>query len=105
MELRPTRLHPEEAAAIDLRSTITFPASPLNPGEVEPTTSSLAPQVDRVAIQTQELATTLKVPLGEPVLVGGMTDMAPRGATADAAGGAAGDGGEKPQLYLILEVR
>ena len=105
VELRPTRLHPEEAAAIDLRSTITFPASPLNPGEVEPTTSSLAPQVDRVAIQTQELATTLKVPLGEPVLVGGMTDMAPRGATADAAGGAAGDGGEKPQLYVILEVR
>lgn len=105
VELRPTRLHPEAAAAIDLRSTITFPASPLNPAELEPAANSLAPQVDRVAIQTQELATTLKVPLGEPVLVGGMTDMAPRGAAADAAGGAAGEGAEKPQLYLVLEVR
>lgn len=110
VELRPTRLHPEKAAAVDLRSTITFPASPSNAGELDSTTSDLAPQVDRLAIQTQELATTLRVPLGEPVLVGGMTDMAPRpGAAGDAmgnpAGMATGDAAEKPQLYLILEVR
>jgi hypothetical protein len=110
VELRPTRLHPEKAAAVDLRSTITFPAGPSSEGELEPATSSLAPQVDRLAIQTQELATTLRVPLGEPVLVGGMTDMSPRlGAAGDAmgdpAGMAAGDEAEKPQLYLILEVR
>lgn len=110
VELRPTRLHPEKAAAVDLRSTITFPAGPSSVGELEPTTSDLAPQVDRLAIQTQELATTLRVPLGEPVLVGGMTDMAPRlgasvgDATVDPTA-ATGDAAEKPQLYLILEVR
>jgi len=110
VELRPTRLHPEKAAAVDLCSTITFPASSSNAGELAAPTSDLAPQVDRLAIQTQELATTLRVPLGEPVLVGGMTDMAPRqGAAGDAvgdpAGMAGGEGAEKPQLYLILEVR
>jgi len=110
VELRPTRLHPEKAAAVDLRSTITFPASPSSGAELDSTTSDLAPQVDRLAIQTQELATTLRVPLGEPVLVGGMTDMAPRlgasvgDATVDPAA-AAGEAAEKPQLYLILEVR
>ena len=110
VELRPTRLYPEKAAAVDLRSTITFPASPSSEGEFDPATSALAPQVDRLAIQTQELATTLRVPLGEPVLVGGMTDMAPRLgastgiATVDPAA-ATGEAVEKPQLYLILEVR
>lgn len=110
VELRPTRLYPEKAAIIDLRSTITFPASPSSVGELDSMTSDLAPQVDRLAIQTQELATTLRVPLGEPVLVGGMTDMSPRleasvgDATVDPAA-ATGEVAEKPQLYLILEVR
>ena len=29
---------------------------------------AMVPTVDRVAIETQELATTMSVPLGEPVL-------------------------------------
>ena len=33
--------------------------------------------MDRLAIDTQELATTLSVPLGKPVLVGGLTYIAP----------------------------
>ena len=110
IELRPTRLHPEKAAAVDLRSTITFPVNSSNAGELAAATSDLVPQVDRLAILTQELATTLRVPLGEPVLVGGMTVVAPRqgtagDATGDPAGMAGGGAAEKPQLYLILEVR
>ena len=41
VELRPTRLHPEKAAAVDLRSTITFPAGPSSAGELDSATSDL----------------------------------------------------------------
>jgi hypothetical protein len=50
------------------------------------------PQVDRINVAAQQLRTTLRVPLGKPVLVGGMT-MEP-----------AATGGDGRQLYLIVEV-
>lgn len=109
IQLRPTRLHPEKAAVVDLRSTITFPGNPANVGLGDAATNDLAPKVDRIAIQTQEMATTLRVPLGEPVLVGGMTHLASEGVAAPAgtadAGMIEGAATEEQQLYLIMEVR
>jgi hypothetical protein len=48
--------------------------------------------VDRVRSLTQELRTTVSVPLGRPVLIGGMT-LDP-----------SAKGGDSPQLYLVVEV-
>ena len=70
-----------------------------------------APKVDRVAIDTQELATTLNIPLGQPVLVGGLTYV-----TSSTLGHEpvaevphhhrrTRHDQETPQLYLILELR
>lgn len=60
------------------------------------------PEVDQVAIETQELSTTLRIPMGQPVLVGGMTfrwpdDEKPVDAKAEAK--------ENAQMYLVLEIR
>ena len=52
--------------------------------------------IDRVNMPTQRLETALRVPLGEPVLVGGMTFP---------ESGAADNLGSSRQLYLILEVQ
>ena len=108
IELRPTLLHGGDNVVVDLKSTITFPGSP-SPGPVDPMAmpgSELAPQVDRVAIQTQELATTLNMPLGEPVLVGGMTYMEPAEASPEELVTPEGpQPGENQQLYLIMELR
>lgn len=109
IELRPTRLHPEEAAVVDLRSTVTFPVEPLQVDSRADSANTLAPKVDRIPIQAQKLATTVRVPLSEPVLVGGMTDVAPWAAPGTGvASGELAEGagtGERPQLYLVLEVR
>ncbi len=62
--------------------------------------------VDRLVVDTQELGTTLSVPLGGPVLAGGLTYIASssgrldRGVTSDSV-----TTGEAPQLYLILELK
>jgi hypothetical protein len=116
LQVRPTLIHGEDAAVVDLTSTITFPSIDrglgsdaggnlrLEGGEGRGTLRIQAmPAVDRVAIDTQELATTLRVPLGQPVLVGGMSHVAPEAATE--GGEAAAEGEETRQLYLILEVR
>jgi hypothetical protein len=65
------------------------------PLDEEPTESrtSAVPAVDRVNIVAQQLATSLRVPLGRPVLVGGMTFPGPQ--TDEPAG---------QQLYLVIEV-
>lgn len=106
IEMRPTLMHGGDSAVIDLKSTITFPGSP-SPSSADPLAmpgSDLAPQVDRVAIQTQELATTLSMPLGEPVLVGGMTHLdSATGSPSERA--AAAPAGENRQLYLIMELQ
>ena len=109
IDLRPTRLHSENAVVVDLKSTITFPGSPAEAEAVGAPSDALAPKVDRLAIQTQELATTLRVPLGESTLVGGMTYMAPApspGEDAPPADAQAPDtSSEQRQMYLIIELR
>ena len=49
--------------------------------------------IDRVNIVAQQLATSLRIPLNRPVLVGGMTFPGVEGASAS-----------DEQLYLVLEV-
>jgi len=107
LEIRPTLVLDAKAAVVDLKSTVTFPAQELE--AIHPAAAPGMPTVDRLAIQSQELATTLRVPLGEPVLVGGMTYMAPSaspgGAEAPVGVVPTEGGSETQQLYLVLELR
>ncbi|MEX2170287.1 MAG: hypothetical protein WD851_13320 [Pirellulales bacterium] len=98
LEIRPTLVRDSNTAIVDLKATVTGSAT------AAPTVSPAPgpPEIDRVAIQSQVLATTLRVPLGEPVLVGGLT-YAPTEARAAQPEGE--PTGEAPQLYLVLEVR
>ena len=107
LEIRPTLVSDDEGAIVDLKSTLTALGEPQG-RLLERSTSELAgiaPMVDRVAIETQQLATTLSVPLGRPVLVGGLTYVSPSIALPkENAQAGAKQPQETPQLYLILEV-
>jgi hypothetical protein len=50
-------------------------------------------QVDRINVVAQQLATSLRVPLAKPVLVGGMTFP-----------GAEGTQAADSQLYLVIKI-
>jgi hypothetical protein len=105
LEIRPTLIRGGDSAIVDLKSTITVPVQ----RQADPETQQISPPpiVDRIAIETQELATTVRVPLGVPILVGGMTHVpstigmqsnAPQSAEQD-------DAAESRQLYLVMELR
>lgn len=99
LQIRPTLLKDDDAVVVDLESTITVAGQ----AKPEPQTDAAgAPARDQIEVETQQLATTLRVPLGKPYLVGGMTYQPSAG--ADANGGRA-DAGENSQLYLVLEVQ
>ena len=103
LEIRPTLAAGDDRVTVDLKSTITVPGQRNDDLATDAAIASGMPAVDRIAIETQEFATTLRIPLGEPFLVGGMT-------YAPTSGNARGtedleNTGEKPQLYLVLEVR
>lgn len=102
LHIRPTLIQNESAAVVDLVSTITFPGAGANDPveDRQGAARGSAPNIDRAAIDVQEIATTLRVPKGEPTLVGGMSHL---GAAANAQNADAGQ--EPPQLYLVLEVR
>ncbi len=74
---------------LDLRSIVSHwdekPEAPLGTHNVV--------ELDRTNIASQQLATTLKLPVHQPVLVGGFS-LQP---------GATGDGEAKSQLYLVIE--
>ena len=75
--------------------------------KIDPAAMSGMPQVDRVAIQMQKLATTLRMPLGEPILVGGMTYLTPNSGEGSppAPQESPADSGEQRQLYLVIELK
>ncbi len=106
LEIRPTLVLGSQTAVVDLTATITVPGEqPNNPGGFAP--SPAPPFVDRVAIETQQLATTLRLPLAEPVVVGGLTYKPasipmgqPNVPVANEQASA-----ESPQLYLILQIQ
>jgi hypothetical protein len=107
LEIRPTLLPRGETATVDVRSTVTVPGRQAADASEKSPREQLAPTVDRLAIETQELATTLSVPLGQPVLVGGMTHLGPSATTpaGEEAKADAPPAKETPQLYLVIELR
>lgn len=102
LEVRPTLVGNGETAIVDLKSTI----SSLRTGASDmpqPIPHQSMPEIDRVPIETAELATTLEVPLGKAVLVGGLTqDPSDRSESPDDN---ASDASERPQMYLVIKVR
>ena len=100
LEIRPTLIGGSNWAIVELKSTLTAPAEHAAAPGSNAATDALAPAVDRVAVETLELATTLRMPLGKPIVVGGMTYMP---GSAKARGDA--DKAERQQLYLVLEIR
>ncbi len=109
LEIRATLIPNGNRAVVDLRSTITMPAEWRTDAEQfagQIAQHPLAPTVDRVATETQQLATTLSMPLRQPVLAGGITYATPLGnAPNKSVSPQAPVSEEAPQLYLILELR
>ena len=92
-----------DSAVVEVRSQVaqwdeptsvtqSFSASTTRPGDRAITGQADSVVIDRLNVASQELRATLRIPLNQPVLVGGMT-VEP-----------ATDEAESPQLYLILTV-
>jgi hypothetical protein len=89
LEVTPTRVPDAEAVVLDIRSVVTRWKEQAK-AAVE--FQGVIP-LDRMDVVSQQLATTLRVPVGHAVLVGGMT-LEPGAKAADSA----------ERLYLIVEV-
>jgi len=109
LQVTPSLLPGEAEALLDVRSTVTHwggsdpvrigggapPATETTAeGSVAVPASEASIAVDRPNVATQQLATTVRAPLGQAVLVGGLT-LQPK--LQDA-------GDESPQIYLIVRV-
>lgn len=112
LQVRPTLVAGGDAAIVDLQTWVT--SSPPKDATLEfQSNQAAAPsrndaedkaeankgegaavRVDRLDIASQSLATTLRAPIGVPVLAGGLT----------AVPQIEGDSGEAKQLYLVVEV-
>ncbi len=121
LEMRPSVEPGRQTVVLDLKSTVTAwrdPGDPIQIGghsypsrmsagaelggeEVDVPAGTASIAVDRVNLPTRQLATTVRVPLNTPVLVGGL-DTGPTAETNDAHADAGA--GTKP-LYLVVEVR
>ncbi len=97
LQITPLTLPAEGAALVDLQSIVTRPGREEDAIDLSTpnTAKALAVLVDRVNIKAQQLATSLRVPLGKPVLVGGMSF----------SDGSTPEVGSEAELYLILELR
>jgi hypothetical protein len=111
LQVRPTLVADASAAVIDLESWVT--AGPKTDPMIEfhsnkfddaiksetkdafPRIGEAHIRVDRLDINSQALATTLRAPIGTPVLAGGLS-MVSKEAPAD--------GKEQKQLYLVVQV-
>jgi hypothetical protein len=116
LEIRPTLMRGQDAAVVDIKSTLTVPAERAGDTTAPLEGPFTGPVVDRMSIETQQLATSFRMPLGQPVLVGGLT-YAPiadhehvrhHGGGDDFGQGgghqAASEPAENPQLYFVLEL-
>jgi hypothetical protein len=101
LEIRPTAIYGAKSdVVVELKSTLTAPGESSPQPARKSAEEGGPPPVDRLAIETQDFATTLRVPLGKPVLVGGMTNTSGLAKAGDGA-----KASERPQLYLVLEIR
>lgn len=93
LQITPSILSGEEGVLVDLQSSVTRTGKPEEPVVLNSKMSDQpVVQIDRVKIVSQEFATSLRMPLDKPVIVGGMTF--PSG-EADAQQG---------QIVLVIEV-
>lgn len=115
LEVSPSVLPGDEAALVDLQSTVTGWGEPGDPvqlgsriravevsqepgGSVPMSPDSSSVSIDRVNMPAQQLATTVRIPLATPVLVGGLSVV---GVEQNVA---APRPDEQQQLYLIIQV-
>ena len=95
LQITPMLSQDGKQAVVDLQSVVSeWDPAPAGMEVKEPSTrpSAATATLDRVNVLVQQLRTTVQVPVGKPVLVGGMT-FEP-----------SNKGGNSAQLYLIIEV-
>jgi hypothetical protein len=93
VEVRPSVAPGADTAVLDVRSSVTRWGKPAASARVGSAGSAACP-VDRPNMAAAEMATTVRVPLGQPVLVGAVT-FAP-------AGGAGLDKAAENPVHLCL---
>jgi mRNA interferase MazF len=86
LEVRPTVAHDRKTAVLDVRNIVTQWRKPGTPIKVD---GDATARVDRVVMPTQQFAATMRVPIGRPVLIGGIT-LAPTD-------------GQSKELYLVIQ--
>ena len=91
LQVTPMLLPGKKAAILDVQSSVTSWNSDPMPAAKR---SDQTPPIDRVDLKAEQLATTIQVPLGKPVLVGGLSAAEAR------------DKESSPdrQLYLVVEL-
>ncbi len=93
LQVTPMLSQDGKEAVVDVQSVISEWDAPPPPAEIRtPTTRPTSEMLDRINVLVQQLRTTVQVPVGRPVLVGGMTlEPTTKGANSG-------------QMYLIIEV-
>ncbi len=96
LEITPTALSPEEGVLIDLHSTITTWQKQGDARSISTGSAQKVVEIDQINVAAQQFATSLRLPRGKPVLVGGIniptTDESGREEPSDAG------------LYLVVTV-
>lgn len=87
LQLTPLLLPDGKTASLDLQSSVTTWQPP---DSLAVTTGETSLSIDRIRLAANQLVTTVRIPVGEPVLVGGLTMVDT-------------DAPQKP-LYLIVEL-
>jgi hypothetical protein len=86
LQVTPLLLPGGQAASLDVQSSVTFWQ---DPERLAVSTGEAGLSIDRVRLAANQLATTVRMPVGKPVLVGGLTMV--------------DDAPQKP-LYLVIEL-
>jgi hypothetical protein len=96
IEVTPTALSADEGVLIDLHSTITNWQKASDPKKIGNSNGQSLVEIDQINIAAQQFATSLRLPRGKPVLVGGIniptTDDSGRQEPSDSG------------LYLVVTV-
>ena len=104
LQITPSALPDADDVLVDLHSSITRWEKPEEPAIIGTTpTGKGAIEVDRINVTAQQFATSLRVPLDKPVLVGGITYPPDPNLTADGQPAEKPDGG-RAGLYLVIEI-
>jgi hypothetical protein len=115
LQVKPVLSPTRDTVLLDLNSVFSAWGSVLPSGSTarsrtvndgassQPAVTEVSPGIDRVSMLVQHMGTTIVLPLGVPVVVGGMTlDPAAHESGRVAGDAAAQEAGQ--QMYLIVEV-